>query len=240
MGVAQRDWYREDVFAADAALDERLAFLRRTYAHVFGATAVFAGLLWLLVTTPELSTPIARAFFGGGWWAIMIGFMAVGYLTQKMAASQAGPAVQYAGLGIYAVAEAVFFTPLMLLVTRMPNGAGVVNQAVLLTLIIFGGLTVIVFVTKQDFSFLKGILTVLAWAAIGLMVVAMFTSLSLGTWFVAGMVVLMGGFILYETSNVLHHYPTNMHVAAALALFSSLTTLFWYVLRLTSIMSSDD
>ncbi len=78
------------------------------------------------------------------------------------------------------------------------------------------------------------------WAAVGVMVLSIFTPITLGTWFVVAMIVLMSGFILYETSDVMRTFPTNMHVAAALMLFSSLTTLFWYVLRLTAIMNSDD
>jgi len=72
------------------------------------------------------------------------------------------------------------------------------------------------------------------------MVLSLFTTITLGTWFAVAMIVLMGGYILYETSDVMRTFPTNMHVAAALMLFSSLTTLFWYVLRLTAILSSDD
>ena len=234
------DTWQDDVFAADAALDERVAFIRRTYAHVFGATALFAGLLWVFTSTPEIAAPILNLFVGGGWWAIILGFMAISWVAQQMATSQASTGIQYCGLGLYAVAEAVFFTPLMLLVTRMNNGADVITQAVAMTIIIFGGLTVIVFLTKTDFSFLRGILSIAMWAAIGLMVLSMFTSITLGTWFVVGMIVLMGGYILYETSTVMRTFPTNMHVAAALMLFSSLTTLFWYVLRLTAILNSDD
>jgi FtsH-binding integral membrane protein len=46
------------------------------------------------------------------------------------------------------------------------------------------------------------------------------------------MVALMCGFILYNTSNVLHHYGTHQHVAAALELFASVALLFWYILRI--------
>ena len=46
------------------------------------------------------------------------------------------------------------------------------------------------------------------------------------------MVILAAGFIVYDTSNVMHHYRTDQHVAAALALFGSVALMFWYVLRL--------
>jgi hypothetical protein len=41
-----------------------------------------------------------------------------------------------------------------------------------------------------------------------------------------------GGSILYDTSNVLHHYPEDRYVAAALQLFASVALMLWYVIRL--------
>jgi FtsH-binding integral membrane protein len=41
-----------------------------------------------------------------------------------------------------------------------------------------------------------------------------------------------GAAVLYDTSNILHHYPEDRHVAAALGLFSSIALMFWYVLQL--------
>ncbi len=46
------------------------------------------------------------------------------------------------------------------------------------------------------------------------------------------MIAFAGVAILYDTSNVLHHYPENRAVAAALQLFASVALMFWYVLRL--------
>ena len=54
------------------------------------------------------------------------------------------------------------------------------------------------------------------------------------------MVVLASGYILYDTSNILHHYRTNQHVAAALALFASVALLFWYVIRILIALSGRD
>ena len=81
---------------------------------------------------------------------------------------------------------------------------------------------------------MRNVLWLLGLGSIGLVAVSFFTSIVLGTWFVIGMIVLMAGYILYDTSNVLHHYRTDQHVAAALALFAALATLFWYVLILLS------
>jgi hypothetical protein len=54
----------------------------------------------------------------------------------------------------------------------------------------------------------------------------------LGTFFSVAVVAFAGGAILYDSSNILRYYPVDRYAAAALALFSSVALLFWYVLRL--------
>ncbi len=55
---------------------------------------------------------------------------------------------------------------------------------------------------------------------------------NLGTWFSVAMVGLAGGAILYDTSNILRHFPEDRYVGAALELFASVALMFWYVLRI--------
>jgi FtsH-binding integral membrane protein len=54
----------------------------------------------------------------------------------------------------------------------------------------------------------------------------------MGTFFSVAMVALAGASILYDTSNVLHHYSEDRYVAASLELFASVALMLWYVLRL--------
>lgn len=233
------DYAERDFFAADASLDARLAFIRRTYAHVFGAVLAFAGLVGVLINSP-IAEPFAQFAFGN-WWMVLVAFLVASWVAGKMASSGASPAVQYCGLGMYVVCEALIFTPLLYIVANSPWGGGttLILQAGAVTLFIFGGLTAVVMLTKADFSFLRNILYLGGIAALALIFVGPWLGFSLGLWFVVGMIVLMCGFILYDTSNVLHHYHTSQHVAAALALFASLATLFWYVLQLMSILGDD-
>jgi FtsH-binding integral membrane protein len=229
-----------DVFAADAALDERVAFIRRVYAHLLGATLLFIGLCVFFVQTGVLMGPMMSMINRGQWWLLMIGFMGASWVAQSMAQSQASRATQYAGLGLYALVEAVIFSPFMTMLSMRPNGNELLMQAGTVTLAIFGGLTVIVMLTKADFSFLRNFLWVATIAATVFLFAGMFFGgFSVGLIFISAMVVLFSGWILYDTSNVLHHYPTNQHVAASLALFSSLATLFWWVLRLMSALNRD-
>jgi len=96
----------------------------------------------------------------------------------------------------------------------------------------FAGLTLIVLLTRKDFSFLRGILWWGGIVALVLIVAGTIFGFQLGTYFSVAMVALAGGAILYDTSNVLHHYPEDRYVGAALELFASVAMMLWYVLRL--------
>jgi FtsH-binding integral membrane protein len=111
-------------------------------------------------------------------------------------------------------------------------GGQVIVSAGVLTLIMFGGLSILVFATKADFSFLRMFLMWGGILALGIVLCGALFQFQIGMWFSVAMIALASGYILYDTSNVLHHYRTDQHVAASLALFASVALLFWYVLRL--------
>lgn len=229
--------FRFDPFAADAAADARAGFIRRTYLHLFAAILAFIGLEMVFLTVEPIRNGIIQ-LVAGNWWIALIGFMAVSWLARWWASSGASPVVQYAGLTLYTVAEAVIFVPLLFFASHF-GGPTLIPTAGFLTLLIFGGLTVTVFVTGADFSFLRGALVIASLLAVGAVFANVFFGFGLGIWFSAAMVGLMSGYILYDTSNVLHHYRTDQHVAASLALFASVATLFWYVIRLLMSISDD-
>ena len=116
------------------------------------------------------------------------------------------------------------------------DGATSVAAAGLITAMAFSGLTLVAFVTRKDLSFLRPIVMYGFVAALVLIVAAALFGLSLGVWFVLGMIVLSGVAILYQTQTIIREFPVAAHVGAALALFSSVMTLFWYVLQLVGIM----
>ncbi len=238
------DYYEEDttagggVFAIDAIASERATFIRKTYMHLAGAIMAFMGLEFILFSSETLVNGMMQAI-GGNWWLVLIAFMGASWIASSMASSAKSLAVQYAGLGLYIVAEALIFVPILFMATHFANPT-VIPIAAVITLCIFGGLTAYVFVTGADFSFMGGFLTIAMFGAIGIAIGAAIFGFSLGLWFAAAMVVLMSGFILYDTSNVLHHYSTDQYVSASLALFAAIATLFWYVLRLVMMFSSND
>lgn len=235
--------YANDLFAIDAAVSERAAFMRRTYLHLFGAILAFIGLEAVILNVVP-HAQIMRMFWGNGSIGMIVffvGFMIASWVARSWANSTASPGLQYFGLGLYTVAEAAFFAPLLALATTLDRGgSNIIGTAGVITMLIFGGLTIIVLLTGANFSFLRTALMLGGWAALIIMVASMFVGFSLGFYFLAAMVVLSCGFILYDTSNVLHHYRTDQHVGAALELFSSVALLFYYVLRIVIAMQSRD
>ena len=222
--------HMEPVSRAD--IDARVSFIRKTYAHLFGAIVAFVAVITAILMSP-FAEGMTALMAGSGWsWLIVLGlFMFVGNIANKWAMSNHSVGMQYAGLGLFVVAEAILFTPLLFVAVSFSDPM-LIPSAALITLTVFAGLTVSVFMTKKDFSWMRSALTIGGFAAMGVIVFAIIFGISLGLFFSIAMVVLASGYVLYYTSNVLHHYRTDQHVAAALALFSAIALLFWYVLRI--------
>src|SRR5262245_55738261 len=234
------DGYHREA-AAYASEDARVGFIRRTYLHLAGSVAALVGLVALLLMA--LDTAAGRQFFAE-WFAspvsllfVLAFFIAGGFLARYMARADMPAAVKYLGLGIYTVIEALFLLPIVFYATHK-YGMGMVNQAAALTLITFGGLTLTVFITKKDFSFLGYGLMLASWLLLGVIVVAIVMPLlggpaiGIGMWFSFLVIALAAGYILYDTSNILHHYGINEHVGASLELLADVVLLFYHILRI--------
>ncbi|MEO7732342.1 MAG: Bax inhibitor-1 family protein [Kofleriaceae bacterium] len=231
---------------ATAGVSDRVSFIRKTYAHLLGAILAFSGLLYLLMTNATLGTkvslPLINFALGGRFnWAIVLGvFMAASWLADYWATHTTSRAMQYLGLGIYVVAEALIFVPLLFLVAVKTQGIlakgghepHIIRDAAYTTLGIFGALTASVLISKKDFSWMRSGLVMLSAAAMMLVVLSLVFGFNLGIVFSIAMVLLCAGYILFQTSQVLAHYDPRQHVAAALALFSSIALMFWYVIRI--------
>lgn len=225
---------------AQAEPSVRAEFIRRTYTHLAGAILAFVLLEGVLLNIPGIGA-LVQKMVGGGWLVVLGLFIGVSWLAEKWANSDTSIGMQYLGLGAFIVAEAIVFLPILFIaVNFFPPEAGVIGKAAVLTLTLFGGLTATVMVTRKDFSFLRPIIAVGGFIALGMIVVSIFAGFNLGVLFSGAMVALAAGSILYQTSNVLHHYRPDQHVAASLSLFASVALLFWYVLRIVMAFSSRD
>lgn len=217
---------------AESSVETRASFIRKTYVHLVGAVLAFVGLEVALYALVPDSTKLAVInLLGQLWLLVLLAFMAVSYVADRFARSTSGVPLQYSGLAIYVVAMALLSMPLIW-IAALYSPPGTIGSAALVTAIIFAGLTAFVFVTRTDFSWMGGILYILGFAALGLVVAGWAFGFSLGLWFVVPMIAFASAWILYDTSNLIHQYQPGQHVAASLALFASVTLLFWYVLRL--------
>src|SRR5690606_28377075 len=134
--VSYANSFAIDHFAADAAADARASFIRRTYLHLFGAILLFIGILGVFLTVEPINAALYN-LVGHNWWIALIAFMAVSWIANWWASSGANPLLQYAGLGMFIVAEAVIFVPIMT-IASLTNGS-IIPTAGFLTLLIFGG-----------------------------------------------------------------------------------------------------
>ena len=209
--------------------DRRATFLTRTYTNLLGAILGFT-VLEVMLFTSGLAEPIARTMLGGSWLVVLGAFMLVGWLASRAAMSATSLGTQYAAFAGFVVAEAIIFVPLLYIANT--TAPGTIQSAALVTTMGFVGLTAVAFSTRKDFSFLGGMLRWLGMMALVLIVASVIFGFELGTWFSIAMVTFAGAAVLYDTSNVLHHFPEDRYVGAAMQLFASIALMFWYVLRI--------
>ena len=231
---------------ATVGVSARVRFIRLTYLHLLLAILAFAGLEYLLMTNPFLgvhvSGPLVEFALGVRWhWGVVLAvFMGVSWVADYLASHASSKFVQYMGLLFYVCAEALIFVPLLALVewktaailSRGGTEPHIIRDSAFVTMAIFAALTLSVFISKKDFSFMRSGLMMAGGAALTLIFLSLGFGFNLGIVFSVAMVVLAGGYILYQTSQVLAHYDPHQHVAAALALFSSVALMFWYVIRI--------
>ncbi len=170
---------------------------------------------------------------GYKWLLLLGGFMFITTYAESTALKSQDKNLQYLAYGIYILAQAVIFVPMIYIAAfYMDSGLEILQQAAIVTLALFTGLSAVVLLTKKDFSFLKTGLIVGGFIAIGLIIAGTLFGFDLGLWFSVAMCLLAGGSILYQTSNLIHKYSQDQYIPAALGLFASLMLLFWYILRI--------
>jgi hypothetical protein len=232
--------------AIDAPVDARRTFIRKTYTHLMVAVYALVALEFLYFKAFPLDDWVPSLFgMQWGWLALFGSYMVVSWIADRWARSDASPGMQYAGLFSYVFAFSVILCPLLWIANHFSTNIGgtAVNPivvAAVATLAVFGVLTAIVFLTRKDFSFLGPILGISGLVIFGAIVLSLLGMLNLGTGFFLVVVVFASGAILYDTSNILHHYRTEQYVAASLALFASVGLLFWYILQIVISLSGRD
>ncbi len=229
---------------AQAGATARATFMRRTYGLLAGSLLALVAIEAMLlqnITRDQVFGFLGRSPFG--MMGIFLGFMVVSWGAQAIAMQRVSQALQYLGLGLYIVMEAFLLLPMFFYAEARLGPEkmhGLIQSAGILSLCVFGGLSAAVLTTGNDYSFLRPIITIGCFLSVGLIICAMLFQLSLGVWFSFAMVGLLSACILYQTSEVMHRFPSDMYVAAALMLFSSVVTLFYYIFRILMSFQSRD
>jgi len=221
--------YVSSLPVAQVSTDARATFITRTYLHLLGAIIGFVAIQVVLFKTGAAES-IARAMLGFSWLLVLGLFMGASWLASRLAHTAQSKVSQYIGLSLLVTAQAIIFVPLLFVAMRFQPNA--INNAAQVTLFGFGALTVIAFMTRKDFSFLRGILFWGMLMAMGAIVISLIAGFQLGNFFSLIMVAFAGAAILYDTSNVIHHFPEDRYVGAAMELFASVALMFWYVLSI--------
>ncbi len=209
---------------------ERTSFIKKTYMHLAMAIVFFAAIECFLLSWSGSRELAAKMTQGNAWLVVLGAFMLVSWIADSWARSATSLAIQYAGLTLYVVAEAIIFMPLMLVADAVAPGA--IQQSAIITGGLVVGLTCTVFFLKKDFSFLRPAIVIASFVALGAIVCAILFKIDLGLWFSLAMVALAGAAILYQTSAVMRDYRSDQYVSAALGLFASIALLYWYILRI--------
>ncbi len=209
-------------------------FITLTYVNLMGAVALFAlleTLLFAIVGKEALLNLLASTggrVLGFGTLALCVGGP---WLANQILQNSESRGAQYGVLAFYSVMYAILFVPILTIAQNFCETA-IIFQAIGLTVSIFAALSAAVFLTRANFSFLRTGLIFMGIASLVLIVVALIFGFELGIWFSVAMIILMCLYVLYDTSNLIHECGDGDDIVASIALFGSLMTLFFYILRL--------
>ncbi|MBX3617215.1 Bax inhibitor-1/YccA family protein [Nitrosomonas sp.] len=202
--------------------------LRNTYM-LLSLTLLFSGLtaaLSMALKMPPMTYLIS-----------VIGGMVIAmFVLPRFANSSAGIGIVFLITGLLGFG----LGPVLTMYASLPNGGNIITLSLGGTGVIFMGLSAYALATKKDFSFLGGFLMVgfllvllAAVANIFLQIPAMSLMIS------AVVIMIMSGFILYDTSRIIHGGETN-YVLATIGLYMTIFNIFISLLQILGIMGNDD
>jgi modulator of FtsH protease len=233
--------------AARMPIEDALPFLRRVYTLFTGGIvlAIVGALAALYIGNPVLLPSDGEILRVPPIVAFELEHGIVMLLVYIAAFFGASFARRVQGLNVLALLGYTFITGLFLAPTLFiaqlmaSHGstldASPVRDAFLLTGAAFTGLTGYVFVTRKDFSFMGAALSMGLWVIIGASILGIFIHSAALQLAVASVgVLLFSGYILYDTSRLLHGRADDDAVGAALGLFLNVINLFLMLLRILS------
>ena len=213
----------------------------RTYSSSVDTNKVIRNTYMLLSMTLVLSAvtagismaidPPFLAYLG----SVILSFVLLFVLNRKQNSAAALP-LTFAFTGLLGFG----LGPLLNHYLALSNGGQIVTTALGMTAVTFLGLSAYALTSRKDFSFMGGFLftglIIALLASIGL-IFFQIPALSL---VVSTMLVLLAaGYILYDTSRIIHGGETN-YVMATVALYVDIYMLFAHLLALLGVFSGDE
>ncbi len=217
--------------AINRTFDSALAVnkvLRNTYA-LLSMTLIFSALMAGVSMVLNVGPMANLIAFGGS-------IVLLWFVLPRTANSSAGIAVVFAVTGLLGFG----LGPILNLYMSLANGGQVIMTALGGTGIIFLGLSAYALTTKKDFSFLGGMLfvgflVVLIGAIVNIFLAIPAVSLAIS----AAIIMIMSGFILYDTSRIIHGGETN-YILATVSLYLSIYNIFVSLLQILGAFGGDD
>ena len=201
--------------------------IRNTYM-LLSMTLLFSALTAGLSLAMRLPHP--------GMIITLVGYFGLLFLTTKLRNSGWGIASVFALTGFMGYT----LGPIIGYYLRLPNGGQTVMMAMAGTAVIFLTLSGYALTTRKNFSFMSGFLMVGILVAFLAGLAAIFFQIpALSLTVSAAFVLLMSGFILFETSNMIHGGETN-YVMATVNLYVTIFNLFTSLLHLLGFANSSD
>lgn len=201
--------------------------LRNTYL-LLAATLLFSAAM------AGISMAIGMPYLGP--IVTLVGYFGLLFLTYRLRNSAAGLVAVFALTGFMGLTLGPILSYYL---TAVPNGGDLVMTSLGATGLVFVGLSAYVLKTRRDMSFLGGFLMVGLLGLLAVIVLGLFVDLSAFQMAIsAGIVLLMGVLILYETSAIVHGGQTN-YILATVSLYVSIYNIFLSLLQLFGIAGED-
>lgn len=202
--------------------------IRNTYT-LLSLTLIFSAIMAFVGIVTQIS-------YGASLISDIVAIVLLWFVLPRTANSAAGIGVMFAFTGLLGLG----LGPVLNHYLALPSGPSIVMTAFAGTGIIFLGLSGYALTTRKDFSFMAGFLMVGFLVVLGASLLNIFLGMpALFLAVNAAVVMIMSGFILFQTSQVIHGGERN-YIMAAAGLFLSILNLFQALLALLGAFSGDD
>uniref|UniRef100_A0A170YYS6 Protein lifeguard 4-like protein n=1 Tax=Triatoma infestans TaxID=30076 RepID=A0A170YYS6_TRIIF len=225
MGIEGDFAYRNNVHQASTRI--RLGFLRKVYSLLF---------IQLLLTTIigfiMMSFPQCKLFVHNNDWLVLLAFMLSLITLVALHIKRKESPTNFILLAIFTVVQAYAVGVTVTFFDKM-----VVLQALIITVVIVGGLTAFTFQTNRDFSSLGAVLFAgLCLLIIGGLIQIFIRNTAFEIFISAGGALVFSLFIIYDTQNLMKRVSPEEYILATIELYLDIINLFIYILRILDAM----